>query len=71
MHLYVFWVPGRGTAWQHTPDRQATHGVLTNYRSVDEAPNGTGWTARRRGANWLVLGFLEFWVESDRGKSQW
>ncbi|QCE11724.1 hypothetical protein DEO72_LG10g2960 [Vigna unguiculata] len=31
MHFCVFWVPGRGTAWRHTPGRQATQGVLTNY----------------------------------------
>jgi len=30
MRLYVIWVPGRGTAWRHTPGRQATLVVLTN-----------------------------------------
>jgi len=40
MPLYVFWVPGRGTAWRHTPSRQATHNVLLNLGSV-------GWSAWR------------------------
>ena len=38
--LHVFWVPGKGTTWRHTPNRQATHGVLPNFGSV-------GWSAWR------------------------
>jgi len=32
-HMLVYIILGswRGTAWQHIPGRQATHGVFTNF----------------------------------------
>jgi len=57
MLFRVFWVPGRGTAWRHTPGLQAMQSVLPIFWVADEAPGGTGWTARWRGVIWLILGF--------------
>jgi len=67
----VFWVPGRGTAWRHIPGRQATQSVLAIFlgllmrrlAGLVEPPGGAGYFDS-------FLGFLEFWVKSDRGKRQ-
>jgi len=58
MQIHVFWVPGRGTAWRHFRGL-----LMKRLAGLVEPPGGAGQSDS-------FLGFLEFWVKSDRGKSQ-